>query len=207
MNQESLFTLEIDGLTCHGHGPFSLRLRQGECVALSGPSGAGKSLLLRSIADLEPHQGDVSWKGVNSLALTGPQWRQQIGYLAAESEWWSTRVEEHFPSPEARELLPLLGFYTDVWSARVADLSTGERQRLALLRLLANQPQVLLLDEPTASLDPDNTERVEQLLAEHRRNHGTPILWVSHDPKQIARIADRHLILGKKGLKPQELAA
>jgi len=200
-------TLEVEGLLCHGHGPFSLQLQQEECVALSGPSGVGKSLLLRSIADLEPHQGVVSWNGVNSRSLTGPQWRQRIGYLAAESEWWSARVDEHFPTPDARELLPLLDFYTDVWSARVADLSTGERQRLALLRLLAIQPQVLLLDEPTVSLDPDNSQRVEQLLEAHRHQYGTPVLWVSHDPKQIERVADRHLILGKGGLKLQELAA
>ena len=167
----------------------------------------GKSLLLRAISDLEPHGGEVVWSGINSTSVSGPAWRKRVGYLAAESEWWSVRVEDHFFSAEARERLPELGFDPAVWSASVAELSTGERQRLALLRLLANHPQVLLLDEPTASLDPDNTARVEQLVAGFRQQHHTPILWVSHDQKQIERIADRRLILDETGLQPHKVAA
>lgn len=70
--------------------------------------------------------------------------------------------------------------------------STGERQRLALLRLLSNRPEALLLDEPTAALDPKNVAAVETLVADYRREHQVPVLWVSHDPEQIARVANRH---------------
>ena len=66
---------------------------------------------------------------------------------------------------------------------------------LALIRLLVNQPRVLLLDEPTANLDPASVERVEALLMRYRQQTGAAVLWVSHDPAQIARVATRHLSL------------
>jgi putative ABC transport system ATP-binding protein len=75
----------------------------------------------------------------------------------------------------------------------VARLSSGERQRFALLRLLANRPRVLLLDEPTANLDPDNVIRVEKLVATYMAAEGAGVLWVSHDPLQTTRVARRTL--------------
>jgi ABC-type iron transport system FetAB ATPase subunit len=73
----------------------------------------------------------------------------------------------------------------------VIRLSSGEKQRLALLRLLANQPRVLLLDEPTANLDPENTRRVEAVIREYCRERAAAVVWVSHDREQAARVADR----------------
>ena len=84
----------------------------------------------------------------------------------------------------------------DALDWEVARLSTGEKQRLALLRLLANQPRALLLDEPTASLDP---RKVEDLLHTYRQQHAAPVLWVSHDPAQRQRVAQRVLEL-KEGV-------
>jgi len=77
----------------------------------------------------------------------------------------------------------------------VQRLSTGERQRLAIARLLARTPEALLLDEPTGSLDPDNVERMEHLLAQYRSDRGAPVLWVSHDPDQAERVATRQFTL------------
>jgi len=73
--------------------------------------------------------------------------------------------------------------------------AAGEKQRLALFRLLLNQPKVLLLDEPTAALDHANIHVAEEVISEYRRTTGAAVLWVSHDPEQIARAADRHLQL------------
>jgi ABC-type iron transport system FetAB ATPase subunit len=68
------------------------------------------------------------------------------------------------------------------------------------LRLLFNHPRVLLLDEPTANLDPENLEAVEQLVAEYRERHGSPTLWVTHDLQQIQRISSRHFRVVEGGL-------
>jgi putative ABC transport system ATP-binding protein len=74
------------------------------------------------------------------------------------------------------------------WHGPISRLSTGERQRLALARLLALRPQVLLLDEATANLDPSNRDRVEDLIQYYRREQGAAVLWVSHDPDQRRRL-------------------
>ena len=81
-------------------------------------------------------------------------------------------------------------FTKDVYDWSVSRCSTGERQRLALIRLLCLKPQVLLLDEPTASLDEKNVQAVENLIKEFQYAGGA-VIWVSHDPSQIKRVADR----------------
>ena len=74
----------------------------------------------------------------------------------------------------------------------VSRLSSGEKQRLDLMRLLSNRPRVLLLDEPTANLDPENTRRVEVVITEYRRSHDAAVIWVSHDEEQVRRVANRY---------------
>jgi ABC-type iron transport system FetAB ATPase subunit len=182
--------LKIDHLTFRAGGPIDLEIGAGECVTVTGPSGTGKSLLLRALADLDPHGGQVWLDEAEATTMAAPAWRRQIGMLPAESGWWRETVGEHFAGPAA-ELLEALGLPPDVFTWEVGRLSTGERQRLGLARLLANRPRALLLDEPTASLDAENTRRAEALIARYRREAGAATLWVSHDPAQIARIADR----------------
>jgi len=183
--------LELDRLQRPAIGPVSLTLAAGECVCISGPSGTGKSQLLRAIADLDPHDGEVRLSGMPADSIAPPDWRHQVGLLPPESSWWLPRVADHF---HAGALLPLaeVGLADAILDQPVARLSSGEKQRLALLRLLANRPRVLLLDEPTANLDPENTRRVEALIAAYRESRGAAIIWVSHDRAQAARVCDRH---------------
>ena len=182
--------LQVAGLNTPVVNDASLTLAAGECVCISGPSGAGKSLLLRAIADLDPHQGSVQLDGRSAESFAPCDWRRQVGLLPAESQWWGEHIGEHFSSVDEKAL-EALGFTRQVMEWQVARCSTGERQRLALLRLLCNQPRVLLLDEPTASLDPTAVARVEAIVARYRQEQGAAVLWVSHDPAQIARVADR----------------
>jgi ABC-type iron transport system FetAB ATPase subunit len=84
------------------------------------------------------------------------------------------------------------------WS--VSRLSSGEQQRLSLARLLQNQPHALLLDEPTASLDAQNIQRVECVIDEYQRSQHCSIIWVTHDRGQAARIARRHYVLQENRL-------
>jgi len=186
----TLSHLQLQGVHIYHVGPVDLTVAAGECVCLAGPSGAGKTLLLRAITDLEPHQGHVFIDGVECNRFSGAAWRRQVGLLPAESHWWLDDVGGHFSKVEDN-LLHMLGFANDVLHWRVRRLSTGERQRLALARLLCLNPKVLLLDEPTASLDPDNVRRVEEVITYYRTQHAAAVLWVSHDPEQTKRMASR----------------
>jgi len=174
-----------------------LQIDAGELIFISGRSGSGKSLLLRAIADLDPNKGEVFINDQPRSSIAAPDWRRRVGLLPADSGWWADRVGVHFSAPTAgpaarpplRDLLARLGFQFDVLDWDVQRLSTGERQRLALARLLQNRPEVLLLDEATANLDPANREHAEHLIDDYRREQQAAVLWASHDPDQRQRLA------------------
>lgn len=183
--------LEASGLAVGTLSGVAFSVPPGHILALSGPSGSGKSRLLRALADLDPHDGRVTLGGMAQTEVRGHTWRSAVMMVPAESQWWADSVGEHFPAglPDG---LAALGFGPEVMTWQVSRLSSGEKQRLALLRAVAHQPRALLLDEPTANLDADTTARVEAWLTALARAHGWPVLWVAHDMAQIARVADRH---------------
>jgi ABC-type iron transport system FetAB ATPase subunit len=185
--------LEVRGLSGSVFHDASLRIAAGECVALTGPSGSGKTVLLRAVADLDPNAGEVMLDGEPRSGFSPSAWRKTLALVPAEPAWWGTRVGEHFPAA-GEPRLTALGLPAETLEWEVARCSSGERQRLALLRALVLAPRVLLLDEPTANLDADSRERVESLVAEFRRNGGA-VLWVTHDPEQAVRVASRRLLL------------
>ncbi len=185
-------------------GPVELSVGAGECLCITGPSGSGKSLLLRAIADLDPHDGEVLLAGVASADIEPEQWRRQVGLLPPESSWWLPVAGDHFHNGMPVKL-EQLGLADSILQQPVSRLSSGERQRLALLRLLANTPRVLLLDEPTANLDTSNTQRVEDVINAYRAQHRAAVIWVSHDPAQVRRVADRHLSLEAGQAREQAL--
>ncbi len=182
----------------------SFSIPKGACICLSGPSGSGKSLLLRAISDLDEHGGyvyldekvDKKMEKKECHQYSAPDWRKQVGLLTAENYWWHDRIGNHFrdeTDPQLLSRLLQLGLDDTILSSDVNHCSTGEKQRLALLRLLQNRPKVLLLDEPTSSMDPDTVKCVESFLFEVRQQQHVAILWISHDPQQIKRVADKHL--------------
>lgn len=171
-------------------GPVSFELEAGRCLGVSGPSGSGKSTMLRALADLDPHEGETSLHGERCHSMPAHLWRRRVGYLPADAPWWEDMVGQHFTeTPD----LAALGFEADVMHWEVRRLSSGEKQRLGLLRMLAGKPEVLLLDEPTANLDPANAERVETLL--RAQQAGRAMVLVSHDPAQLVRLAHERLEL------------
>ncbi len=158
---------------------------------MRGRSGSGKSLLLRAIADLDPAEGAVSLDGRDREAMSAPDWRRQVAYLPAEPGWWADRVAAHFADWDAcRDLAERLGIDPVAGDWSISRLSTGERQRLGLMRLLENKPLCLLLDEPTSALDETATAAVEALVAEHCAAGGC-CLFVTHDKAQFARVGTR----------------
>ncbi|MFD2252557.1 ABC-type multidrug transport system ATPase subunit [Pseudochelatococcus lubricantis] len=182
------------------HPAFSLTVVAGSCVAISGPSGSGKSTLLRLIADLDPGTGTARVGDLKRETIPANQWRRLVTYVAADSGWWTSPVSAHMSDPDAAQhLLAELGMSETLMKATPENISSGERQRLALVRALVQRPRFLLLDEPTSALDPESTLKVEKLLMRVKRE-GTGLLVVSHDPAQIARIADRRYMLSHAGL-------
>lgn len=191
--------LRLERLTVGELAGVSLTLAAGDVHCLSGPSGSGKSRLLRAVADLEPHGGEV-WLGDSDQASRPAHaWRARVMLVPAESQWWADSVGEHMPQAAPADL-EALGFTHEVLGWQVARLSSGEKQRLALLRAISRAPSALLLDEPTANLDEVTTRRVEAWLMPRIREHGWPVIWVAHDPGQIQRVADRHWRIEGSGL-------
>jgi ABC-type iron transport system FetAB ATPase subunit len=200
----SAVRLLIAGLHSRLAGPFDLQLAPGECVGVQGPSGSGKSLFLRMVADLDPNEGTVVLDGRARSEFSPPEWRRRVAYVAAEPGWWVDRVAGHF-APDRREaalaLMPRLGLLPAQFEASVVRLSTGERQRLALIRTLVLQPPVLLLDEPTGALDEPTTLMVEAVLKE-RLVGGTSVIAVTHSAAQAGRLASRQFHMANRHLSP-----
>jgi len=187
--------LSIRNLSRPGLGPIDFSLPGGNVLVVMGPSGAGKTLLLRALADLDPSDGDVLLDGDNREDIPAPSWRRRVAYVAAESGWWADGVERHFEDPAAAaKLLPQVNLNADALSWPVSRLSTGEKQRLSLIRTLVQKPQVLLLDEPTSALDDTSKNGVEKLLMS-RAADGVSLVIVTHDRLQAGRLGARILML------------
>lgn len=171
-------------------GPFDFQVPAGGCAVISGPSGSGKSLFLRMIADLDPNDGEVRLNGTDRRSMDGPTWRRTAPYVPSEAGWWLDNVIDHFAEStreEARRLATSFGLVEGQFDVPVARLSTGERQRLAIIRALVLNASAMLLDEPTSALDTEDAMLVEAAL-HARLEQGCVIVMVSHDAGQAARL-------------------
>nr|WP_063574000.1 ATP-binding cassette domain-containing protein [Luteibacter rhizovicinus] len=195
-------SLIVEGLRNTLVGPFTFSVKGGQCLAMTGASGSGKTLLLRMIADLDPNEGRITFAGIDRASLSAPDWRRLVALVPARSGWWADTVAEHFPEDreaEWRALAAALFVPPALFERSIEEASTGERQRLALIRALLAEPRLLLLDEPTASLDPVSTQAVEALIAE-RLAAGTTVIWVTHDAAQADRVGNLTLHMHAGGV-------
>lgn len=199
--------------------PMDFALAPGDRVAVSGRSGSGKSVLLRSLALLDALDGGcILWRDSPVSREAIPLYRRHVCYLGQRAALFEGTVEDNLRYPfslkvagqqrydpdKVLQLLDQAGRDARFLSKRSSELSGGEAQITAVLRVLQLAPQVLLLDEPTASLDPESALRVEQLVhGWHSAPVDTPrgYLWISHDPQQALRIGTRQLHMADGSLK------
>jgi len=189
-----------------------VELKAGESLAILGPTGAGKSLLLRCLAGLDAaDEGEIAVDGRPLDEWRMPSYRARVVYLHQRPALWEGTVEDNLRAvfrlaahrsrgyDHSDGLRWLAAFERDeaFLGKATGELSGGEAQIVALIRALGVEPSVLLLDEPTASMDVTVTRQAEELLK--RWVHDAPnraIVWTSHDADQVRRVADRTLTLG-----------
>lgn len=164
-------------------------------TALTATSGAGKSRLFRAIADLVENTGSVKLGAMDREQIAAPDWRTTVRYVSAEPAWWAPTAREHLPENETVSALAnQFNLAPKLFDCPIEQLSSGERQRFGLVRAMADNPPVLLLDEPTAALDEETSKLVEAEL-QKRADAGCIIFLISHSKAQIARLADRVLTI------------
>ena len=211
--------IELDGVytSFHGqvvHRDLSLRVRAGQIVGLLGGSGSGKTTLLREILGLHrPDSGSVRLFGVD---LNEPDvvlqrnLRRRLGMLFQHGALFSAlSVFENiaFPLRELRCLdedwirrlvhlkLAMVGLGNGHGKLMPAELSGGMVKRVALARALALEPELLLLDEPTAGLDPDRSQNFVELIGDLQRELGLTVVMVTHDLNTLAGLASHVAVL------------
>ena len=208
---EAIYTLSEVGQVYDGREVLrieQLQIQQGEILAIVGPSGAGKSTLLRLLNFLEePSSGLITFKGMpfgarhripvelKRCVTTVFQRPCLLSRSVAANVHYGLQIrgnrDSHGRVAEALEQVGL----QHLARAQARTLSGGEAQRVALARALVIEPDVLLLDEPTANLDPYNIKLIEQIIREHNQQQGATVVLVTHNVFQAKRLAQRVALL------------
>jgi zinc transport system ATP-binding protein len=197
---------------------ISFTVKQGDYVGIVGPNGSGKSTLVQALLGLiaissgsarlfgDPCNGFKQWGRVGylpqSLRLLNPAFPATV----AETVGLGLLSLKRFPRRLTRQdrdvvdaVLDELGIY-DIRSKLIGELSGGQQQRALLARALVNNPELLILDEPTAALDPETRERFYLMIADINRSRGVTVLLVTHDTGVIGQHATKMLYLDKRML-------
>lgn len=185
---------------------------KGERLAIFGPSGAGKSTLIRLLNRLdEPSSGTVYLDGIDFREIPPRQIRRRLGLVMQRPYLFPGTVADNLrfgPAAHGETLDDsaiqrlLAGVDLEGFGQRdVSKLSGGEAQRVSLARTLANQPEVLLLDEPTSSLDRAAMQEVEETILSVLQTQNVTCILVTHDQQQVQRMADRVLMLREGKVK------
>jgi ABC-type methionine transport system ATPase subunit len=185
-------------------GSLDLKVYKGELVTIMGASGSGKTTLLRLINRLsEIDSGIILLNGNDIRGHVPMELRRNIGMVFQVPVTFKGSVRDNLAfginlwggNSGIETLSRDAGIPEDLLDADAGQLSIGEKQRVCIARALANQPEILLLDEPTSSLDAFSAQRIEKLLLVLQKERALTILWVTHEKEQVERIGGRRLIL------------
>jgi len=191
---------------------LSFSVRAGQRWAVTGPSGSGKTILLRALALLDPlSAGQIRWRGQTITREQVPGYRSQVIFQHQRPAMIGATVEEELKFPftlgvhqdrsydpkVVERWLDCVGRSVEFLRKRVQGLSGGEQQIAALLRSMQLEPQMLLLDEPTAALDAATSRAVERLILDWQSQQPSlrSYILVSHDMEQTRRMADHSIMI------------
>ncbi|HEY3138999.1 MAG TPA: ABC transporter ATP-binding protein [Blastocatellia bacterium] len=193
---------------------INLEVARGETLSVLGRSGEGKSLLLKIIIGLQnPDAGKIEIKGEEITSMSLDQLnrvRKRVGFLFQGAALYdSLTVQENVAFPlrrhtemnddernaRVKELLEHVGLEAETFKKLPADISGGMRKRVGLARALALDPEFMLLDEPTAGLDPITAGQINQLIRELQNERKTSAIVVTHDMRSVKIVADRVAVL------------
>ncbi|CAB3789290.1 ABC transporter ATP-binding protein [Pararobbsia alpina] len=191
--------------------PTDFTLCEGDRVVIAGPAGSGKSVFMRTLALLDRLDGGVvAWRHAPVGHHDIPAFRRRVSYIAQRPAMIDGSVEDNLRYPFSLKVYRDLAFRHEATIGLVAaagrgadflgkpagDLSGGEAQITALIRVLQLDPEVLLLDEPTAALDPASTRDIEALIDTWLEGgSGRAAIWISHNDAQAQRVGRRHLFM------------
>lgn len=201
--------------------PLNLALERGTLTGILGPNAAGKSTLIKGLCGLlSPRSGEVRLEGRLVRARGARDVARVLAYVPQRTEipfsfaaweivmmgrtpFFASRVFSG-PSPEDARQVEAAMRRTETWDLReetLENLSGGEAQRVIIARALAQSPRLLLLDEPTAHLDPGHERQILDLLCDLNQSENLTILFVSHDLNAVARTASRVLLMSAGGIR------
>ncbi|MFD1472661.1 ABC transporter ATP-binding protein [Companilactobacillus mishanensis] len=177
---------------------ITLNIEKGSYVTFIGPSGSGKSTLMRILADMiNASSGEVIFDGKNINEYEPTEYRQRVSYAFQQPTLFGKTVKDNLEFPylvrnkefdrtEVSKYLEMVNLSESYIDKSVNDVSGGEKQRIALLRNLIFQPEVLITDEVTTGLDADNKTIVRNLIDKFNHDNGVTVLRVTHDDAEIA---------------------
>jgi putative ABC transport system ATP-binding protein len=191
-----------------------LAVCRGAIAVVAGPSGSGKSTLLRVANRLEvPSAGTVRLDGVDASSIDPRELRRRVGMVFQRPVLFAGTVRDNLhvadggaDDVELAELLAQVGLSASFLDRVGDDLSGGEAQRVCIARALLTRPEVLLMDEPTSSLDPESRRGIEALAGELAAA-GLGLVWVSHDLPQVRRLQGPIVVLVAGRIADEESAA
>lgn len=176
-------------------------VEKGESVAVIGPNGSGKTVLLKSLLGLVPHQGDVSWGAGVTIGYVPQKIDADRSVPLSVRDLLQAKARVlGAASRSLDEAISRAGLTADVLSTPIGILSGGQFQRALIAFALLGRPDVLLLDEPTASIDEPGEEQVYELIARLQRQEGVSVIVASHDLSFVYRYANRVLCLNHRAL-------
>lgn len=206
----------VDGKQINPLQNMNAQINEGEFIMVMGPSGTGKSTLFRLLCRLEdPNEGIIYFKNIPLTQWNPYELRKTIHYVYQTPILFMQTVAKNIAYPlslqgksltekEMVALLEKVGLSEEFLHRPIDQLSGGEKQRVSLARSLSLQPEVLLLDEPTSSLDSQSTQIIEQAICNYHQE-GHTILWITHQKEQGEKLGNRIWIM-ENGLVKEGVA-